>query len=218
MDGDVVPPMPLTSRCRAHLRVSILLGAFVGLRISEAAGLWVDDLDLVDGVVYPQRQWPDRPLKTQASDTPVPIPRELAEMLSRSIEKYPGRNVVCDELGKAASPWVIGWALREVRTQIPGLPDGFTFQDLRHFYASLLIRQGADIKTVQTRVRHGSAVTTLRYYAHLWPDADETTRAAVGTVLRERIKAAAYPLRTESSKSGTQVLETSQKVQVEDVS
>lgn len=40
----------------ARLQVSVLLGAFVGLRISEAAGLWTEDLDLVDGVVYPQRQ------------------------------------------------------------------------------------------------------------------------------------------------------------------
>lgn len=202
----------------AHLRVAVLLGAFVGLRISEAAGLRVEDLDLIDGVVYPQRQWPDRPLKTKASDIPVPIPLELADMLSRSIEKYPGKHVVCDELGKAASPWVIGWALREVKSQVPGLPAGFSFQDLRHFYASLLIRQGADIKTVQARVRHGSAVTTLRYYAHLWPDADETTRTAVGTVLKERIGTAAYPLRTESDKSGTDVPDSSKKVQVEGLS
>ncbi|MFJ9367661.1 tyrosine-type recombinase/integrase [Nocardia sp. NPDC101769] len=170
-----------------HLRVAVLLGAFVGLRISEAAGLWVEDVDLDDGVVYPQRQWPDRPLKTKASDTPVPIPQELADMLKTSIEERSGRNVVCDELGKAASPWTIGWEFREARNEIPGLPAGFSFQDLRHYYASLLIRQGSDIKTVQTRVRHGSAVTTLRYYAHLWPDADETTRMAVGNVLREHL-------------------------------
>ncbi|WP_405178433.1 site-specific integrase [Nocardia sp. NBC_01377] len=180
-----------------HLRSAVLLGAFVGLRISEAAGLHVDDIDFVDGVVYPQRQWPDRPLKTSASDTPVPIPAELVQLLKDSTHDYPGEHVVCDELGKAASPWVIGWTLRGVKDQIPGLPAGFSFQDLRHYYASLLIRQGADIKAVQARVRHGSAVTTLRYYAHLWPDADETTRAAVGSVLRDRLDGTAYSLRTD---------------------
>ncbi|UAK33449.1 hypothetical protein K8O92_05650 [Nocardia asteroides] len=66
-------------------------------------------------------------------------------------------------------------------------------------YASLLIRQGADIKTVQARVRHGSVVTTLRYYAHLWPDADETTRAAVGGVLKDRLGTTAYSLRTDAA-------------------
>ncbi|WP_342216357.1 hypothetical protein [Nocardia abscessus] len=52
---------------------------------------------------------------------------------------------------------------------------------------------------MQARVRHGSAVTTLRYYAHLWPDADETTRAAVGCVLQARLGTTAYSLRTDDS-------------------
>ncbi len=38
--------------------------------------------------------------------------------------------------------------------------------------------------TVQHRLRHGSATTTLNTYSHLWPDRDEQTRAAVGAVLR----------------------------------
>jgi integrase len=187
-----------------HVRVAVLLGAFVGLRISEAAGLRVEDIDFAAGVVYPQRQWPDRPLKTKASDTPVPIPTELVQLLKESTQEYRGEHVVCDELGNAASPWVIGWNLRGVKEQIAGLPDGFSFQDLRHYYASLLIRQGADIKTVQARVRHGSAVTTLRYYAHLWPDADETTRAAVGGVLKDRLGTTAYSLRTDAASDQTE--------------
>ncbi|MFC9663274.1 tyrosine-type recombinase/integrase [Nocardia sp. NPDC127606] len=179
------------------IRVSVLLGAYVGLRVSEVAGLWVDDIDFTEGVVYPQRQWPERPLKTDASDMPVPIPPELVEMLQTSVQARAGRNVVCDELGKPTSPWVIAWHLRQVKDQVPDLPAGFSFQDLRHYYASLLIRHGSDIKTVQARVRHDSAITTLRYYAHLWPDADQSTRAAVGSEIRSRPEVAAYPLRTE---------------------
>ncbi|WP_344319874.1 site-specific integrase, partial [Nocardia ninae] len=197
----------------AHLRSAILLGAFVGLRVSEAAGLWVADVDFADGVVYPQRQWPDRPLKTKASDTPVPIPPELTELLEASTRKFPGKHLVCDELGKPASPWVIAWTLRGVKNKIPGLPAEFSFQDLRHYYASLLIRRGADIKTVQTRVRHGSAVTTLKYYAHLWPDADETTRTAVGDAINERTTA--YPLRTALENSSTDVPDISEFPQVD---
>jgi integrase len=58
---------------------------------------------------------------------------------------------------------------------------------LRHYFASLLIASGADVKTVQARLRHASAVTTLDTYAHLWPDADESTRAAVGAVIAGRL-------------------------------
>ena len=60
-----------------------------------------------------------------------------------------------------------------------GLPEGFRCHDLRHYFASLLIASGADVKTVQARLRHASAKTTLDTYGHLWPDRDESTRAAI---------------------------------------
>ncbi|MGY4100986.1 hypothetical protein ACW2Q0_15720 [Nocardia sp. R16R-3T] len=49
------------------------------------------------------------------------------------------------------------------------MPEGFSFQASGTTTPSLLIKHGADIKTVQARVRHGSAVTTLRYYADRGP-------------------------------------------------
>jgi integrase len=36
-----------------------------------------------------------------------------------------------------------------------------------------------DVKIVQARMRHASAKTTLDTYGHLWPDSDDSTRAAV---------------------------------------
>jgi hypothetical protein len=39
---------------------------------------------------------------------------------------------------------------------------------------------------VQARLRHASAETTLDTYAHLWPDSDDSTRAAVDAVLLAR--------------------------------
>jgi integrase len=62
----------------------------------------------------------------------------------------------------------------------------FRFHDLRHYFASLLISSGADVKVVQARLRHASATTTLNTYAHMWPDADESARTAVGAVLSAR--------------------------------
>jgi integrase len=78
-------------------------------------------------------------------------------------------------------------------------PEGFTFHDLRHYLASLLIASGADIKTVQARMRHATARTTLDTHGHLWPDADESTRTAVGAVIKERMKTTADALRTETT-------------------
>jgi integrase len=59
-----------------------------------------------------------------------------------------------------------------------------TMHSLRHFYASLLIRHGESVKTVQARLGHASAAETLDTYSHLWPDSDDRTRAAVDSVLR----------------------------------
>jgi integrase len=56
------------------------------------------------------------------------------------------------------------------------------YHDLRHYLASLLIAEGSDVKTVQARLRHASAKTTLDTYGHLWPDRDESTRAAIEAV------------------------------------
>jgi len=53
------------------------------------------------------------------------------------------------------------------------------------------------VKVLQTRMRHGSAKTTLDTYGHLWPDSDDTTRAAISNVMAARREALADSLRTE---------------------
>jgi integrase len=171
-----------------HLKVAVLLGAFVGLRVSEASGLRVADVDFIRGVVHPKQQWPAKPLKTDGSDQPIPIPQDLALLLSASMQKYPSEMMVTNGMGTdRCGPWIIERAIRDVREKIDGLPEGFTFHDLRHYLASLLIASGADIKTVQARMRHATARTTLDIYGHLWPDADESTRSAVGAVIAARM-------------------------------
>jgi len=173
-----------------HLRPAVLLGAFVGLRTAEACGLRVSDVDFMRGVVTPAVQWPAEPLKTDTSRTPVPIPSELALELSAAVAQWGSEWVVTDGMGGQASPWSIERAVRSARKRIPGLPDAFRFHDLRHYLASLLIADGADVKVVQARMRHASAKTTLDTYGHLWPDADESTRATVGAVLAARMDSA----------------------------
>ena len=50
----------------------------------------------------------------------------------------------------------------------------------------MLIASGSDVKVVQARLRHASAKTTLDTYGHLWPDSDDSTRAAVAAVFVAR--------------------------------
>jgi integrase len=62
---------------------------------------------------------------------------------------------------------------------VEDLSEGFRYHDLRHYFASLLIASGADVKAVQAPLRHASAKTALDTYGHRWPDRDESTRAGM---------------------------------------
>lgn len=63
------------------------------------------------------------------------------------------------------------------------LGGGADFHEMRHYYASLLIFAGENVKVVQARLGHKSAMETLDTYGHLWPDSEDTTRTAVDGVL-----------------------------------
>lgn len=188
-----------------HLRAAVLLGAFVGLRDAEVCGLRVADIDFMRGVVSPAVQYPAEPLKTETSKTPVPIPSALALTLSAHVAATTRRGdwFLANEWGQQLAPWTLQRAVRAARSGhvtplpddhpedcagclVPGLPANFRFHDLRQYLASMLIASGADVKVVQTRMRHASAKTTLDTYAHLWPDADESTRAAIDSVIAAR--------------------------------
>ena len=71
-----------------------------------------------------------------------------------------------------------------------GIPDGTGLHLLRDFYASLLIRYGESVKTVQARLGHATAAETLDTYSHLWPGSDDRTREAVDSAARRRLSQA----------------------------
>lgn len=75
---------------------------------------------------------------------------------------------------RRTSLWAV-WQEAVHKTDVTPL----TFHGLRHYYASLLIRHGESVKTVQERLGHASATETLDTYAHLRLDSDDRTREAV---------------------------------------
>jgi integrase len=60
---------------------------------------------------------------------------------------------------------------------------GLKFHELRHTQASLLIANGVDIKTVQERLGHARASTTLDFYAHADEERDKQAANLFGSLL-----------------------------------
>jgi integrase len=113
----------------------------------------------------------------------VPVPQVVVDALADHLARYPSDGLVF------RNPHGGSWRRRvfllafAAAAKGAGLPTSVKFHDLRHYYASLLIRHGESVKTVQARLGHASAVETLNTYAHLWPDSDDRTREAVENAL-----------------------------------
>jgi len=176
----------------------VVLAAGTGLRQGECFGLTVDRVDFLRRTITVDRQLilPGSgepqfgPPKTAASGRTVPLPKVVGESLAAHLERRPATEnglIFTNERGGPLRRNRFGeiWRAAASRAEL----DGLRFHDLRHFYASLLIRHGESVKVVQARLGHASASETLDTYSHLWPDNEERTRAAVDLVLGGRAAA-----------------------------
>jgi integrase len=194
----VVPPtteqvMLLAGAVPPELGGLVLFVAGTGVRQGEAMGLTLDRVDLFRREVRIDRQLIRvvngepvfGPPKTDASYRTIPLPDVVVEALERHVEELDVRmgDLVFTLDGGPISRQAFGHKWRPVAREV-GLTTGTGIHSLRHYYASLLIRHGESVKTVQARLGHASAAETLDTYSHLWPDSDDRTREAVDRVLK----------------------------------
>lgn len=183
----------LAESIAAPYRAMMTLAAGTGIRQGECFGLSVDRVDFLRRTVRVDRQLIKvtgrapffGPPKTAASVRTIPLPKVVVDALAAHVAEYgtgpDGLLFQLDSLPiRRTSFFERIWrpALRGAE-----LPITTRFHDLRHYYASLLIRHGESVKTVQVRMGHSSAMETLDTYSHLWPDSDDRTREAVDSVL-----------------------------------
>lgn len=196
--------VPLTTAQVATLREElpdeltalVTVAAGTGMRQGEILGLTRNRLRLLgtNPVIVVDRQLVTRsgratefgPLKTKASYRTIPLPKTVVDALN---EHLATRDIADDDLvftlhGKPITRQAFGHVWRPV-AKVAGLnhATGPGMHALRHYYASLLIRYGESVKTVQARLGHASASETLDTYSHLWPDSDDRTRDAIDSVL-----------------------------------
>jgi integrase len=197
---DRKPVIPLTTEqvdqarelMPLELQALVTFTAGTGMRQGEVFGLTVDRVDFLRREVRVDRQLLTRPgrrtefgpPKTPASVRTIPLPQVVIDALAAHLAEHPagGHGLVFTLAGAPITRQAFGHVWRPVARAV-GLEPGTGMHALRHYYASLLIRFGESVKTVQVRLGHASAAETLDTYSHLWPDSDDRTRAAVDSVL-----------------------------------
>jgi integrase len=176
-------------------RALVVLAAGSGLRQGEALGLTLERVDFLgrrltvdQQLVLLAKRAPElAPPKTNASYRTVPLPDVVLSELAAHLAEYPAVNerglVFTDDKEAPISRTRFNADVWRPAVAASTAPARTGFHALRHYYASLLIAEGASVKIVQARLGHASAKETLNTYAHLWPESEDHTRSAVDRVL-----------------------------------
>ncbi len=182
----------LTAAMPARFRALVVMAAGTGLRQGEAFGLEVRHVDFLRRTLRVEQQLvtlpgaPPQvsPPKTDSSYRTIPLPQVVVDALAAHLRDYPSAGLIFTaETGEPIRRSSFSGKAWRRAVQSAGLPTGVGFHALRHYYASLLIRHGESVKVVQLRLGHATAAETLDTYAHLWPDSEDRTRAAIDSVL-----------------------------------
>jgi len=67
--------------------------------------------------------------------------------------------------------------------QRSGVREDLRFHDLRHTCATLLLREGVNVKVVSEMLGHASTTITLNIYTHVLPDMQDSAANAMEAVL-----------------------------------
>lgn len=173
--------------------VMAYIGAALGLRWGEVAGLRIGRLDLLRCEVTVAEQVVRGkggrsylgPPKSRAGRRTMTMPGWLAEMLAAHLRHrglsgadtdafvfvWPGGGHL------TYSSWRKHWLLA---VRAAGLPSGFGFHDLRRANATGLVAGGVDVRTAQARLGHSDVRLTLEIYAQATNEADRAAAETIG--------------------------------------
>lgn len=170
-------------------RPMIWLGAVLGLRWGEVAGLTVGALDMLRGTLAVTRQLARDGTLTAPKSTagrrnltmPTPLVAVLADHLASV--GLTGANTEA-LLFTTATGSSLDYGNWRSRIWIPavtaaGLPST-GFHDLRRTSASQMVAEGVDVKVAQTRLGHSSVRLTLEVYARAVTSADRFAADRMG--------------------------------------
>ena len=167
----------LAQVCGAQGDVVLIL-AYTGLRFGELTGLNVEDVDIGARRIRVRRSMTqvggklvEGNPKSDAGRRSVPIPERLMPALKARLDARPaGAPAIASPRGSRLSleNWkrAVNW--RKSVTEIGRA--ALRVHDLRHTYASLSRRAGADLRLLQKAMGHASITVTAHTYADLFDD------------------------------------------------
>ena len=168
-----------------------LLSLYTGMRLGEICALKWTDIDWEQGTITVRRTVQriagrsiesngQRTLlmigtpKSRRSCRVIPVPEFILALLRERMQNSGESPYVFGKASAAADPRTIQRRFSRLAKKL-GL-SGAHFHTLRHSFATCLLELGVDVKTVSALLGHGSARTTLDFYAH---SLSEQQRAAV---------------------------------------
>ena len=150
--GEMERPHPARDRALLEL----LYGC--GLRVSEAAGLNLDDLDRAQGWL--------RVRGKGRKERQTPLPRKAAEALDRYLAERPTardeRAIFLNHQGGRLSDRGMRNIVKFYATSVTG-DSSIHPHSFRHAYATHLLADGADLRAIQELLGHARLSTTQKY-------------------------------------------------------
>jgi integrase len=177
-------------------RPFVAIAAFAGLRLGEVAALRVEDIDFLRRIINVRRQVARAGgggIEVRApkfsSERDVFVPEMLTDLLASHAASNTDGHVrpLFTHSGRLLDHNMV-WRRWHAACARAGV-SGINLHAVRHYYASGLIAAGCDVVTVQRALGHANATTTLNTYSHLWPNAEDRTRAAALQLMREAVSA-----------------------------
>ncbi|MEQ1822552.1 MAG: tyrosine recombinase XerC [Fimbriimonadaceae bacterium] len=157
-----MPDLSKPAGLRDRALLELIYGA--GLRVSEAVGLDLGQIDLQEGAI--------RVTGKRGKTRWIPVPavtmswiRSYLESARPALAKVACSNLILSDRGRAMARQTVDARIARY-ARLAGLPSRVSPHVLRHSYAVHLIENGADLRAIQELLGHESIATT-QIYTHL---------------------------------------------------
>lgn len=193
----------LFDACAAHRVGDILtLAAMTGLRKRELFGLEWSAVNLREGVLSVRRTVQEvrkkglsvKEPKTTHGRRAINLGKQAIQALESRLKKAQdeGFDPEAMSLVFPSTNGKFYWGSNFDRNvwhpirEAAGIPETFTFHDLRHTQASLLLYSGVDMKVIQARLGHSKYETTANLYTHLLQGAQAEATTKLDEMMERR--------------------------------